>query len=277
MFHGKPLRKTFIQLFAMAMTLWTLAGCGPDRILPYNAPPPGNTSLTGNWQIAATTTAGTQPFSALTGSIVQGAAGTDGASPLFAILQTFGPGTCFQGLTTVPLEGTLTGSSASLLSLSDGGQYVTLSGTGSSDYETITGTFSISGGCANGVKGNLNGSRMTALSGTYSGPSTIGAGGNTLSITVTQDSFSDGFGYFHLAGSSTFTGISCFTGGTLDSSSSTISGQNVHLLITAPGTTPSTVTMNGTLNTTATQLTITSLLVTSGSCVGQSGTANLTS
>jgi hypothetical protein len=275
MVHGLVFRTAVFRVFAAAFTMLILAGCGPDRFIVLTTPPPGSSSLTGNWQITATTTSGAQPFSALTGSVVEGTAGTGGQSPLFAILQALSPNSCFLGLTTVPLEGTLTGSSLSLLSLSDSGQYVNISGTSGSTQNTLTGNFSISDGCANGVKGSLSGTKIAPLSGTYSGPWTLGSGENTLSLTLSQDSFADGFGYFHLQGSAAFIGLACFTSGTLESSASTISGQEVQLTFTTNEVSPSTVTMSGTLDPTAMTLTLTSIQVISGSCSGDSGTASL--
>src|SRR5271170_1747685 len=100
MVHGWVFRTAVLRAFAGAFTTLILAGCGPDRFIVLTTPPPGSGSLTGNWQITATTTSGAQPFSALTGSIVEGTAGTSGQSPLFAILQTVSPSPCFVGLTT---------------------------------------------------------------------------------------------------------------------------------------------------------------------------------
>ncbi len=275
--RGLVFRTVILRAFAVAYATLTLAGCGPDRFIVLTTPPPGSGSLTGNWQITATTTSGAPPFSALTGSFLEGTPGTTGQTPLFAILQAVNPNSCFIGLTTVPLEGTLTGSSLSLLSLSDSGQYVNISGTSGSTQNTFTGNFSISDGCANGVKGSLSGTKIAPLSGTYSGPWTLGSGGNPLTLTLSQDSSADGLGYFHLQGSAAFTGLTCFTSGTLESSVSTISGQEVQMTFTTNEMNPSMVTMSGSLDPAAMTLTLTSIQVISGSCSGDSGTASLTS
>jgi hypothetical protein len=272
MVPGSVGRIAILRVFA-AFTLLIFTGCGPDRFIVLTNPP-GATTTTGNWQITASTSSGTQPFSALTGSIVETASTTSGQSSLFAILQALQPGSCFDGLTTLPLEGNLTGQSFSLLSFSDSGQYLNLSGKIATDDNTLTGTFLIDDGCANGTKGSLSGTKISPLTGTYAGPSTLGSAG-TLSLTVSQDSFSDGIGYFHLSGTSTFAGVSCFTSGNLDSSQSTISGEQVLLTVTTNE--PSTVVMSGTLNPAATQLTLGSIQVVSGGCSGDAGTANLTS
>ena len=258
-----------------AFIVLSLAGCGPDRyVLVTN---PANTSATGNWQISTTTTSGTRPFTALSGSILQGDAPTTGAASLFWILQAVNPDSCFQGAATVPLEGTLTGSSFSLVSLSDSGQYLNVTGTKASSGQALTGSFYINDGCANGVKGDLTGTKIAPLTGSYTGPWTVTSSGSTLSLTLSQDSFDDGYGYFHLQGSATFTGISCFNAGTVQNTESTISGQQVQLTITTNETNPSTVVLSGTLDPAAHVLTLTSIQVASGSCAGSAGTATLTS
>ena len=255
------------------------AGCGPDRYVVLNLPP-GSDTVTGNWQITATTTTGTAPFTALSGSVLENGAPGGAQIPLFAILQAVNPDSCFQGATTLPLEGNITGSSFSLVSLSDSGQFLNLSGTGASTNNSLTGSFLINDGCANGVQGTISGTKISPLTGAYSGPWTVGtsAAGSTLSLTLTQDSFADGFGDFHVQGTATFSGgPACFTAGTVQSTQSTISGEQVQLTITTNETTPSTVTMSGTVNPAANLLTLTSIQVLSGSCQGSAGTASLTS
>ena len=254
-----------------------VVGCGPDRFIVLTNPV--NASSTGNWQITATTTSGTQPFTALSGSILEGTATPNSPTPLFWVLQAVTPDSCFVGAATVPLEGALTGSSFSLVSLSDSGQYLNVNGTKASDGSTLSGTFLINDGCANGVAGNLSGIKIAPFAGSYSGPWTVGSGGNTLSLSVSQDSFADGYGFFHLQGSVSFTGLNCFTSGTLQSSASTISGQQVQLNVATNENTssaPSTVMLLGTLDPAAHVLTLTSIQVVSGGCSGAAGTATLT-
>ena len=269
------MRLAVLQGLAAAAAMLFFTGCGPDRYIL--ATTPENVSSTGNWQIAAATTSGTQPFTALSGAILQTTAQANGQTPIFWILQAVQPDSCFQGAATVPLEGNLTGASFSLLSLSDSGQYLNVSGTKSGAGDQLTGSFYINDGCANGVKGNLTGTRISPLTGTYTGPSTIGSGAGTLSLTLTQDSFADGFGYFHLNGSAAFAGISCFTAGTVQSAMSTISGEQVQVTITTNEATPSSVVLTGTLNPAATSLTLGSIQVVTGGCAGTTGTATLIS
>jgi hypothetical protein len=275
MIRGLVFWMAVFQLLTVCITPLFLVGCGPNRYIIVSPTSPESDSATGNWQIAVTTS-GTLPFSALTGSVLQGTPQTDGQTSLFAVLQTLNPSDCFRGVTTVPLEGSLTGTSFSLSSLSDSGQYLNITGVSESNANAFTGSFVIDDGCANGTTGNLSGIKIAPLTGDYSGPWDAGTGNRTMSLALSQYSFADGFGYFHLQGTATFTGVSCFSTGTLESAQSTISGQQVLLTITTSGITPSTVTLLGTVDPAADSLTLTSIQILGG-CAGNAGTATLVS
>lgn len=254
----------------------SLSGCGGivgTSLSPSPTQPtqPANNDVTGNWQIAATTTSGTQPFSSLTGSMVQ-TAQASGASTVTSIVQAANPSSCYLGQTTIPSDGTFSGTSLSLTSFSVGGQYLGITGTSTTGSD-LAGTFTITGGCANGVKGTLSGTKIASMTGTYNGTSS--AASQAVMLTLTQDATADGFGYFHVQGSATFQGISCFSGGTLQSTQSTITGQQVSLVISTNGVSAATVTATGVLSPSANTLTLSSLQVTSGSCAGSQGTATL--
>ena len=265
----------------IAATVATLAmaGCGVVGYTINSTPvSPGSSTLTGNWEIAVTTTSGSSPFSALSGSILQEAPPASGPSPVVAELQAIAPTSCYLGLATVPLQGNVSTTSLSLLSLSVAGQYLTLTGGNGTTADNLTGTFSISGGCSDGVKGKLAGTKIAAMSGTYAGAwNASSSSGRTISLTLAQDSFSDGLGYFHVGGSAAFSGVSCFTGGTVQAIESTITGQHVLLTIASNETGGSTVTLAGTLDPAGRTLTLTSIQVVSGNCPSSAGTATLTS
>lgn len=261
------------------MATFAVTGCGTLGYTISSAPvAPGSGTLTGNWEIAVTTTSGSSPFSSLAGSILQQSPLPNGKSPVVAELQTVAPTSCYLGLTTVPLQGSVSSTSLSLASLSVAGQYLTLTGGNGSTAEHLTGTFAIYGGCADGVKGKLTGTKIAAMSGMYAGAWNSGSAmARTISVTLAQDDFSDGLGYFQVGGSATFSGVSCFTGGTVQAIESTISGQHVFLTIATNETGGSTVTLAGTLNPAGTTLTLTSIQVISGACSGTMGSATLVS
>ncbi len=262
---------------ALLCAVLSLAGCGGTVGVPLSTTPSGPsptaTPLTGNWQIAAATTTGAQAFSALAGSFVQEPISASGTTTLVSILQAENPSQCYVGQTTVPSEGNVAASSFSLTSFSVDGQYLTINGTPSAGDDTFTGNFSISGGCGDGVKGTVNGTRIAPLTGTYAG--TLAPVPTTVRLVLAQDAAADGFGYFHVQGTATFAGISCFTGGTLDGSESTILGDQVLLTIQTNESPSSTVTVTGAVPPLADTLTVSSLRVVSGGCSGMTSSGTL--
>lgn len=280
-FRERPIRATPVARYPVGrralwltatLALMPIVGCGGAISNPASSTSQP-ASLTGNWQIAATTTSGIQPFSALSGSILQEAAQGTGSSSVVGVLQAWNPSSCYLGETTEPMWGSFAGASLSLLSFSVTEQYLSMNVTSSSDDDQIEGSFSIAGGCANGITGTLSGTKIPALSGVYTG--VWEPGGSPLTLTLTQSPNADGLGYFHLQGSAVFGGISCFTGGTVQNDASVISGQQVSLTINTNESSPSTVVISGTLSPSAVNLAVSSMAVTSGSCSGTTGTATL--
>jgi hypothetical protein len=266
----------FAKLAAVLSVALVVTGC-TNTIIPYTgtAPPDtGSGALTGNWQVAAATTSGTSPFSALAGSVTQEAASSNGNAPVYAIFQTEQADSCYVGEQVIPLQGSLGGTGLPLTSLSVDGQYLTTNLTTSNNGSQFQGSFQISGGCADGVKGTLTGTKITALTGSYAGPTSSGA--NTVTLASTQDSSSDGYGAFHLQGSATFTGVSCFSSAMLQYGTSTVSGQQVILNFVANDSDGSVINATGTLAVSGSPLTLSSLNILSGSCQGDLGSATLT-
>jgi hypothetical protein len=114
------------------------------------------------------------------------------------------------------------------------GQVLSLSGTVSSDT-LLGGTYSITGGCAGGGKGTVTGYMVPPYTNTYSGtlqpPIYVGI---TISATiVTTQTGPDANGFYHVTGTATFnsTGAPCLKSGTI--TSSTITGADVNIVITA--------------------------------------------
>ena len=274
-FSGLFSRKSRLGCLLPFCGLFLLAGCGGIVGVPLGSigPPPTASPLTGNWQIAATTTAGTQPFSALTGSIVQEAPPASGPTTLVSVLQAANPGQCYLGQPTVPSDGSVSASSFFLTSFSVDGQYLTLSGTPALTGDSFTGNFSISGGCGDGVQGTVSGIKVGPLTGTYGG--SLSGSPSSVSLALTQDATADGFGYFHVQGTANFTGSPCFTSGTLDSAQSTITGEEVVLTIQTNESPSSTAVATGTVTALADTLTLSSLLVTSGGCAGMTSSGTV--
>src|SRR5258708_38124127 len=125
--------------------------------------------MTGNWQIDMTNTTAPVPFTALSGFINEQGdnPGTDDLTT--AALQAK-PGDCYVSAVTIPLQGSTQGDHLGLHSFSVNGQFVTISATKDSTATHFTGTYTVSGGSANGAAGKLSGSKDGPLTSTYSGP-----------------------------------------------------------------------------------------------------------
>lgn len=264
----------YVGILALVTAAALMTGCGADIVEPLGSTPvPIQGSLTGNWQFTATTTTGTAPFTGLSGALVLQSASADGSNPVVSILQANNPGSCYAGQTAIPSQGSYANSGLSLTSFSVAGQYLSLSGTLPSTEDRLTGSFSISGGCGNGVKGTLTGTKIATATGTYRG--TTNPGGAALSLQLAQDASSDGLGYFHVGGTATFSGVTCFNAANVQNASSTVTGQQVQLTLVTNETSPSTVVAQGTLSVDATSINLSSVQITSGGCAGNLGSATV--
>lgn len=270
--------KTLLCLgVSLAGSILLVLGCGGDVRYPILASsiPPVSGPVTGNWQLNISTTSGSTPFTYLSGSITQELTQPSGSTTVVSILQAGNVGSCFQGLTTLPLIGYRSADIISVTSLPIAGQYLTLSLTSDGSGDALNGSFSISGACAGSVKGNLSGFKVPDLTGNYSGFWNSGSFSPGIMLSTLQNNFSDGLGFFHLSGVATFSGVSCFSTGTIQSIS-TISGQEVSVLISTNEIGSSTVTLSGSLDQTGNVLSLTTIKVLSGNCASTGGTGVLT-
>lgn len=189
-------------------------------------PASGDLNITGNWQFNTTSAVqGTAPLG-LAGSITQSDSSLNGAVHVDG-------SNCLDPLTTVSLTGTLNGSTVSLTSGPVDGQVIAL--TGSITNGLLTGTYTISGGCANDDQGSLNGFKIPAISGRWRGRTIVNDQTGTLTLTLTQGNVNaDGsFGLSGSASNATYFGCDegTITSGTLTTSGSWIIGTRVFLQI----------------------------------------------
>ncbi len=223
-----------LRTSCVVSALVLLCACGGERT---SAPPTPSGPLlqglnvAGNWQFSTTSLTGA-PAATIAGSLAQSGSSLSGAVHV-------GGSNCFDQLTTIGLTGTLTSSNVSLTSTSVDGQVTTL--TGSITENAFTGTYAISGGCADGDHGNVTGIKLPSFTGTWSGTfRTEEQIGFDVTLNLTQGSPSSE-GSFGLTGTATFSGF-CAESGTIMSGTfpfdSFIIGAFVSLEI---------VTSNGTL------------------------------
>lgn len=146
------LSATFLALSATAL----LSGCGAARSVSTGTTP-GTPSasipnIAGNWQFSTTSTVPGNPPLSVAGSIGQNGSSVSGA------LHVDGS-SCFNQLTITGLNGTVSDGTTSLTTTSLNGQVATFSGNFMNN--TFTGRYSVNGGCDNGDKGSVTGTRIS--------------------------------------------------------------------------------------------------------------------
>jgi hypothetical protein len=181
-------------VFALA-----LAGCGASN----------NLALTqGNWSVTAASTGGAGSFY-IGGNLTQ--TGTSLAGTMYVVAS------CINSSQAVAFTGTVKGKSVTLTSDSASGQVITITASGTAG--ALTGTYTVTNGCANGDKGNVTAAAVPSISATWSGP-IAGSGGNaTLAIAFTQASTASPDGTFALTGNVTFTNSTCSVNGVITAAS----------------------------------------------------------
>jgi hypothetical protein len=269
----------WITQSVLCCMLACLAGCAKSGGGNGNGSnPPPSVSVSGNWEIQATQTKGTAPFSSLAGFINDQGNSTTGSNFTTAALQATQSQTslCYGSGAVIPLEGALQGGQLGLTSFSVDGQFLTLTAMEDSTGTHLTGTYSISGGCADGVKGTITGTEYAVLTGTYSGSVTGSSPARTIVLTLSQIPQGSGDGIFLVTGSAVFGGFNCFTNGTLPNSTSYVIGSFVSLTLNTDDANGAQVVMTGTIDSAADTFTVNSIAVNGGNCAGSLGAATLT-
>jgi hypothetical protein len=187
----------FLPLMAGVLGL-AVTGCGAAS----------NVALTpGNWSMTAAPAGGGVPFY-IGGNLTQN--GTNLTGTLYVVSSN-----CFDPSAMVAFTGTVKGQIVTLTSASAIGQVIniTASGSGSS---ALTGTYTVTGGCADGNNGNLTGTTVPSISATWSGP-LVGSGGANviLAFDLTQSTTASQNGQFGISGSAMFTNSSCSNSATV--------------------------------------------------------------
>jgi hypothetical protein len=142
-----------------AVTLGALAS-GCDREESIVGLQPKGLNMSGNWEFGTTSMAPETSPATIAGTISQsdglltGAVHVNGSS-------------CFDTLATIALSGALEtdSSSISLTSAAVEGQVISI--IGRATYDTLAGTYAISGGCADGDQGHVTGFRVRRLDGDW--------------------------------------------------------------------------------------------------------------
>lgn len=235
--------------------------------------PPDYIYLSRNWSFTATPTKGGSTTPYTVSGVIDEQPGSGGSHYVTSVLQIGSP--CYAGSEIVPSDGSVTGTRIQTSSFNVASQVLSLDAQKDSTATHLSGTYAITGGCANGESGNISGQSYSALSGSYSG-TLQGQAAKSITLNVTQEPFGTGVGTFVVSGTARFTGFSCFTQGTLGTTDAYVRGNAVTLLFNANDPQGAQVTLSGTIDAAAATFTVTSATVTGGTCAGSLGNVTLT-
>lgn len=184
-----------------------LTGCGYSGFAVTGGSSPSVQS--DNWEfvpVAAAVGGSATPLTLLTGSV--NASTT--ASRVNTVLQATSG--CYGAAAPVPLDGSRSGNQVDLRSFGDRGQYLTLSGQLDDAFAHFTGTYKVEGGCGDGDRGSITGTRYNALTGQFVGSAVQGPNAYAVTLNLTQG-VATGEGTFQLSGSLNVAGGTCFSQG----------------------------------------------------------------
>jgi len=197
---------------AAALTL-SLIGCG--------AAASSNLAVTqGNWAFTATSSA--KIVNKQVASFVLGGNLSQSGDKLSGTLTVDQSG-CIAPQ-TIAFTGTVKGSDITLTSAAFDGNVISVTGTANKD--SLTGSYTVTGGCAD--DGTISANVVPSISGTWTGTVFVSDSPATISVALTQSSSASENGSFVLSGTATYTGSVCEASATITEGSS-ISGSQLTL------------------------------------------------
>jgi hypothetical protein len=177
---------------------------------------------------------------------------------------------CFDWATDIPVSGMVNGNSVNFVSDDVVGQIITI--TGAVAANAVSGTYTISNGCADGDHGTINAVLVSPVTGSWTGALTSNSSNQAASISFAQD-VPNPDGYSPLTGTLLLPGSTCFASGTLDPDQSWTLGNIVQAIVVMSD--GSQVALSGFItdaSTTGKQITV-NFSVNGGGCSGQTGSA----
>jgi hypothetical protein len=271
---ARRLRISLMTLAALAFAAAVLIGCsngGGSGGGSKSGSGPA-VDVTGNWQIQFTPTNSPAPISSMAGFLSEQGTGASQFTTAALQAQTSG---CLADATTVPMTGQTEGDVVNLGSFAIDGQTLQIHVQANADGNQFSGIYSITGGCAGGASGNAAGTEYAALTGTYTGSVTGSNPAVTLSLVLSQYAQGTGSGDFPMTGSAAFTGISCFSQGTLAAENGSVIGDSVTMDFTTNDGQGVDIQMTGTINPAGSTITLSSIQINGGACSGTLGSATL--
>lgn len=212
------MRKRALWVVAAAVFLLSCGGGGSSTTRdPSQDPQFAN--LSGNWSVTVTSQSAPPPGLILGGSFSQKSGAISGIIRMLSY-------SCYNPIQTAfALSGSLTTNDNVNLTASapDGGK-ISISGTTTTDGSSITGSYSISGGCADGDKGSVQATRIPPITGTYTGAFTSSNDGSQFQVSANLSQGTGSGKQFgevltgstEISGNAQITGSPCFTTATTD-------------------------------------------------------------
>lgn len=199
-----------LRFFCLLLVSLCIVSCGGGGSSGTPGNPAPVADMNGNWELMATSTSFVDQKTIIGGHIDH-----TGTTVFGAIVpqSLTGATACFDGYGTVAVSGTVNrdGSSLSMTTQPLTGQVLTITGKASQDFKTVTGTYSIKGGCADGDRGDLSAWKVPPVTGTWKGTLTYPEPG-TLTLNLTQrDEHKEGV--TTVSGTATISGWSCWDPG----------------------------------------------------------------
>lgn len=260
-------------LLSLPMSMQTGCASSPTSTTP--TPVPDQANLSGNWQASLSPAVNTAALSSAAGYINQAGAKTATGQFTTSVLQIAGD--CFIAAPLIPLQGNNNAGAVTLDSYTVNGQTVHLVLAADATASSLTGTYSVNGGCANGATGSVTANRYAPLTGTYTGTLNSGASaGPAVTMNVTQNVNGTGGGTFLLTGTLSVTGTGCTMQGTAAAAQSNYAqGSRMQISFPATDGSGSTTTVTGTFDPAATTIGNVSLSVAGNSCAGLTASGTL--
>jgi hypothetical protein len=198
------------RVFAVVVLGMLLASCGGGNG-PDSQPPATLTS--GNWTFYPPTVDSNQ-FFFFGGNLTQTGSTVSGVAYI-------GLPDCVSLMNGAPVTGSIRGNSLTLQT----GTTVVVKITGTiSNSKSVTGTYSVSGTCDDGAHGNITGTYIPPLTGTWNATEVINGASVAITLKLTQQETPSLEGYFPLSGTVEYVGSPCVVSATVNSQSLVLGG-----------------------------------------------------